>query len=1000
LPIAEGAAYDAHENEQLGCLPGTRAEILDTIQEWAKSAPRECIFWLNGGAGTGKSSIAFEAARILDEAKLLGASFFFKRAGGDRGNAKRLFPTLAQQLAQKVPRLQPLVARAVEENPEIGKKALREQWNHLVLQPVLGLEPYPKAEPDTPAPIVIVIDALDECDSEMHRDDVRTILQLLPQVQRQESIPIRFLVMSRPEHSIQLVFNRLNCPLRIFNLNNVRPEQIDRDISIFLEHALTDIRDRNQLSSSWPGDEVLQKIVQRTRPLFIAAVTLCRFIADPTWNPEDRLEEVLSDQNEHVSKMAEVYLPVLKRLLQGKSISETQTLVRDFRDITGAIMLLAEPLPCDALAELLGININKVRTQLSRLYSVLDCRDLSQPVKFLHISFRDYVLGRETKETQSSQQFWIDKKEVHQYLAMQCLRVMDMSLHKNICRLSADSIRRSNLDSTWIDDYLPLQLRYACRCWTYHLSRSHSPILLVEKAFSFLQVHFLHWIEALSLQGLVYEVVGMLDALQFFLTNGQHPPIQEFLDDARRFVLRNARLADCAPLQIYSSGLMFLPRNSIIRRRFFRGLASGIQISGIEDSWGAHVLTIEHDHLSIIIAIAISRDGKILASATSRDEICIWDTATGRPQHFFEVPGHITSLEISPNNRTLACGHVEGYISTWILETGDSFRVFDGWSGSITRMAFSADGLLLASLSGRDCIEVWNLATGDRRILLSSGYEDHYIAFSPTGVLLVACSYRRDIDLWDPATGKHLSRVKFGSHGCSPRGFSPDGKLMAVEEQGRIGILDLEKKVLCGSLPQYSRPPQDVVFLSGEILAALFNGNTIMLFNAQSGCTQVIKHDSVSDLLCTALSTDGKSFVSCSKSLINLWDLTTAPSSQQAPGEILKDREPIKPDSQDLHCLVFSPDGKWIASSSRNGVNLWNGATGGHHYRRTLRDFAERRSTCLSFSPGGELLAVHLADHLFIVWNLSSPEPQHIAHKHGWSKGRADLSIAFAPDGR
>lgn len=58
LPIAIGAEFDSymdqHEDE---CLPGTRTELLCQIAEWATSSRSKPIYWLNGMAGTGKSTI-------------------------------------------------------------------------------------------------------------------------------------------------------------------------------------------------------------------------------------------------------------------------------------------------------------------------------------------------------------------------------------------------------------------------------------------------------------------------------------------------------------------------------------------------------------------------------------------------------------------------------------------------------------------------------------------------------------------------------------------------------------------------------------------------------------------------------------------------------------------------------------------------------------------------------------------------------------------------------
>lgn len=106
LPIAPGAELDSyidqHEDE---CLPGTRTELRRQIDEWAASPQGKCIFWLNGMAGTGKSTISRTVAKSFKQAKLLGASFFFKRGEGDRGNATKLFPTIARQLVVTNPQI-------------------------------------------------------------------------------------------------------------------------------------------------------------------------------------------------------------------------------------------------------------------------------------------------------------------------------------------------------------------------------------------------------------------------------------------------------------------------------------------------------------------------------------------------------------------------------------------------------------------------------------------------------------------------------------------------------------------------------------------------------------------------------------------------------------------------------------------------------------------------------------------------------------------------------
>ncbi|KAL3432933.1 hypothetical protein BDV09DRAFT_117805 [Aspergillus tetrazonus] len=171
LKVAADAAFDSYANKHDECLPGTRHELLSQIEQWANSQHGKCIFWLKGAAGTGKSTVARTVAIRLKQKKRLGASFFFKRGDGVRGNAKRLFTTIVQQLVDRFPQLANDVQKAVQADYNISEKALEGQLNTLLLQPLLSVN---LKEPIT---TVIVIDALDECESEGERDDISKFLK-------------------------------------------------------------------------------------------------------------------------------------------------------------------------------------------------------------------------------------------------------------------------------------------------------------------------------------------------------------------------------------------------------------------------------------------------------------------------------------------------------------------------------------------------------------------------------------------------------------------------------------------------------------------------------------------------------------------------------------------------------------------------------------------------------------------------------------------------------
>lgn len=99
LPIAEGAPYGSFDDQhEEMCLPETRTELCCQVANWTEASDSKCIFWLNGMAGTKRSTVAQTVAQFFDEKGLFGTSFFFRKDEADRQNAKKFVSTIARQL--------------------------------------------------------------------------------------------------------------------------------------------------------------------------------------------------------------------------------------------------------------------------------------------------------------------------------------------------------------------------------------------------------------------------------------------------------------------------------------------------------------------------------------------------------------------------------------------------------------------------------------------------------------------------------------------------------------------------------------------------------------------------------------------------------------------------------------------------------------------------------------------------------------------------------------
>lgn len=471
-------------------------------------------------AGTGKSTVSRTMAHNFANMGALGASFFFKRGEPDRGRAALLFPTIVAQLVQKLPSLAPHIRNAIEADPAITGKAMKEQFEKLVLQPIGKMA----RDRHSPSKIVIVLDALDECDRE---EDVKVVINLLSQAKHLTSVRLRFFVTSRPDLPIRLGFEDISGKFEGLVLHQIPKSIIEKDISAFLGYELARIRDDynksvsrdRQLPSDWPGEKNVQSLVTMAIPLFIFAATVCRFIKDrKCGDPEEQLTKVLTYQTRsQESKLDATYLPIVDQLLIGLTALEKRCMVEEFRDIVGSIVILAKPLSTASLSRLLGIPKRVIDRRIDLLHSVLSIpSNPDVPVRLFHLSFRDFLLDPEKREKREEIPFWVDEKKAHEKIAARCLHLMstDDNLKRNICNLQLAGNVRTDVDKQTIDECLPPEVQNACLYWVYHSKKSNGTIRDGGQTHTFLKCHFLHWLEALSLIGRISESIGAIDDLQ------------------------------------------------------------------------------------------------------------------------------------------------------------------------------------------------------------------------------------------------------------------------------------------------------------------------------------------------------------------------------------------------------------------------------------------------------------------------------------------------------
>ncbi|CAG8371423.1 unnamed protein product [Penicillium salamii] len=952
LPVADGAEFDSFmDRDEVECLSGTRTELLEEIADWMASPDGKPIFWLNGMAGTGKSTISRTVARRLKNENTLGASFFFRLGEGDRGNTRKLFPTLARQLARSVPGLAPRIQKAVQTNPDIATRRIDDQFDKLILRPLLSLDTLCAPIPT----MVILIDALDECDS---TKDMQNVIRLLPHLQSSSALRLRVLLTSRPEMPIRLGFKKSQ-DHRDLILHEIPPDIIARDLALFFNHRILEIREERDppLPFDWPGEVNIQRLVDLSIPLFIFAATICRIFEEPDWDPLDSLPQILAHQKDE-SKLDSTYLPVLGRILQRQNPgSQRDDLIREFHQVVGSIVMLETPLSIASLSRLLGIPERQIQLRLNSLHSVLRVpNDESLPVQIFHLSFRDFLLD---PATQNKTPLWVEKFAAHHRLATRCLLVLSEQLQRNICKLPNEGFHRQDISPQTLDDYISPEMQYSCRYWAFHLTQCMDSQNLMDNALSFFEKSFLHWVEAMCLLGHASEVLGIINLLQTTPAGSNTSKAlildKEFLRDAKRFIFKIRHIIDHAPLQVYCAGLVFAPERSRVRKQFTSDPPRWISgLSPAREEWGSMIQTFE-GHLKPVSCVVFSPDNILVASCSEDHTIKLWNTTTGTLQHTMDTPFESRhSMAFSNDGGLLACGYNNGEVWLWDTATNELKRIIKCHYRSLSSVAFSSDKLL-ATGAEDGTVKIWDVETACLKITLRHPCSVHSLVFSPNNRLLATGSKDGSVRLWSIMTSVVHENVDGFITDFWSELFSLRDELPSRPCEKMIQLLASPTNGLQWNLHGHSEPIVAMVFLSDDELLSCSNGGIVHQWNIRTGTLTHKFEANLDSMNSVALSHHGFLASGSNDGTVSLWNIKT--------GTLLQTFE-AHPAS--VNSVTFSPDGQLASGSNDTTVQLCDTSTG---FEKSMLVANPDPIALMRFSPDSRLLLSVSQCGLLQLWD-------------------------------
>ncbi|HZO12113.1 MAG TPA: WD40 repeat domain-containing protein, partial [Polyangiaceae bacterium] len=467
---------------------------------------------------------------------------------------------------------------------------------------------------------------------------------------------------------------------------------------------------------------------------------------------------------------------------------------------------------------------------------------------------------------------------------------------------------------------------------------------------------------------------------------------------------------------------------------------------------------------SVVYGVAISRDGRTIAAACQDKGVYLFD---GRSAAQRVLRGHrdqVSAVALSPDGKRLASGSLTGELFLWDAATGKLSKRIAGHEGRINGLSFSADGSLLASASAdgtlrisRDgslvrtlrsdearhsvalspdgkiiaaagknrTIALFNVASGDA-IATLSGHDDvvEEVTFSPDGKLLASASRDRTVRIWR-STGEHLRTLSGHRDRVRSVSFSGDGKKLAsashdrsiivwdVGSGERAGLLEAHTDLVFGvrfasdapllvsggvdksiklwrveatNLPESEGHEGGVYSVSFHDGAIVTGGDdrAVRVWDIESGEQRAVLRGHTAVVFGAAFSPDGGLIASGSAdTTVRLWQTASLSEARALSGH-----------GAGVNAVAFSPDGRTLASTSADTtVRLWEVSSGREQH--VLRGH-EAHVMRASFSPDGRLLATSGYDGTVRIWDVATGTVKHVARGHG----DRVYGVSFSPDGK
>jgi WD40 repeat protein len=433
-------------------------------------------------------------------------------------------------------------------------------------------------------------------------------------------------------------------------------------------------------------------------------------------------------------------------------------------------------------------------------------------------------------------------------------------------------------------------------------------------------------------------------------------------------------------------------------------------------------------HSDAVRSLALFPDGLFLVTGSEDHTLRRWEVKTGRQDSvWINTAGTITSVCILPEGSRFTVGSNDGTVQIREASSGKIIRTFSGHSRPVLHICVSPGGELLASTSADSTTRLWNLRTGDSRVLRGHTGGVNGACFTPDGSTLATCSDDGTIRLWDTRSGRLQCVIK-GSMGKLLSIFSsPEGStLVSISANHTVSVWNAVTHELSTSFREDRGAPQAAALSPyGDLLALGLENGMVTLWNMRSQERIALLPSGSNAINSIRFSPDGRILVAgFGEGSLRVWDVSPGlkvttvqgnPGSFQftnfshdgsicSIGPLLKlnsffdvwdvrkeyRRITIRPPEGYNYSTTFSLDNTRIATvSDSNTVKVWDMRTGGGIELPGKMKISEY---FFDLSPDGSKIVFPGLDGVTRIWDVSSQRVLYTING-------ALATCFFSPDG-